>query len=930
MRVVIDGRLAIGKGDDVAVANDRDVVCSDATEDAVDDGNFRTVFKSEDAHALDIVARVAMRNFRMNPLSVDHFVFDAAKGCRRAVRDLRQLPFGIVVYVLDVGRVDAYVEIPRNLLAFVEGIRVGIFVEPIDAVEGVDNAVLFEGRARGDARRVSIRIDEGAFFGVPSRGEGLDEVDREGFAGIDFVVRGDVDVELTVANDVRNTVGDEGIAVLKRDFAVVVATGVNFDRFAEGDESVVRIDDVLIGGHDNRAVKGDGGFNDVEVGRSREEVVVLAQFVDGIRRIKRVTEEIVSLFFLGFHESGVDETVDNLFDRPQRNVVEDEAASFAVVRIGGRFAGREVFANDGRGGAGEGTVLAKDDFDLHDGEAVFLSRIGVDIRLRGISVVLPEVDGRLEIAGNLRAFVDEGEVQIKLFVDEEGSDGTRLIVDRAGNNDRVFPVVDDVGTGGSRNITGQFGLGKEFVSARVYNAAAETFFTGEIGREGRVEAVHMESAVAIRANVTLVIVEIRGGVGIAEIDGGRIGVEPEVPVLPKFSRPIGHIVGAISDKLGIIGRDGRIGGVSGGLADDALSVVIDRVGAASLREEVGVARFVADERARSVGRISAFGVNVGAIFRDIARDNRVVHRDQAAVLDTAARIVRGIARDGDVDHRGDAAVFVVETAADAVFRSDDVADNRRVNQVEPTVVLILVASFAALVIDTAARLSRAVACDDRVADRQPAVMVVDTAAVICLANLIVRRLDDVLGFDGALLNHLLFARGDVAFFADKVAKGRGRDGHIVLTNATVVGVPRAADGRIAVTGSFDADVIRIADVEAVKLEVREEGVGRIAGIEEVSVGVVKLDEEVKVGVSEAGRISLSVRVREIGARADDVDNVSGVGRDKGEEVDVFRRSNDTIGDQIARMEVRARQRRGFFDIVAIVVFFVFQTTGDHC
>ena len=214
MRVVIDGRLAIGKGDDVAVANDRDVVCSDATEDAVDDGNFRAVFKSEDAHALDIVARVAMRNFRMNPLSVDHFVFDAAKGCGRAVRDLRQLPFGIVVYVLDVGRVDAYVEIPRNLLAVVEGIRVGIFVEPIDAVEGVDNAVLFEGRARGDARRVSIRIDEGAFFGVPSRGEGLDEVDREGFAGIDFVVRGDVDIELAAANDVGNTVGDEGIAVL--------------------------------------------------------------------------------------------------------------------------------------------------------------------------------------------------------------------------------------------------------------------------------------------------------------------------------------------------------------------------------------------------------------------------------------------------------------------------------------------------------------------------------------------------------------------------------------------------------------------------------------------------------------------------------------------------------------------------------------------
>ena len=110
--VVVDGGFAIGEGYDVAVADDRDVVRSNATEDAVDDGNFRAVFKGEDAHALDIVARVAMRNFRMNPLAVDHFVLDAAKGRRRAVRDRRQLPFGIVVDVLNVGRVDAYVEIP--------------------------------------------------------------------------------------------------------------------------------------------------------------------------------------------------------------------------------------------------------------------------------------------------------------------------------------------------------------------------------------------------------------------------------------------------------------------------------------------------------------------------------------------------------------------------------------------------------------------------------------------------------------------------------------------------------------------------------------------------------------------------------------------------------------------------------------------------
>ena len=85
---------------------------------------------------------------------------------------------------------------------------------PNVAVESKDDAVPFESRAGRDANSVSFRVDEGVLIGAPGRGESLDKVDREGFARIDFVVRGDVDIELTFANDVRNAVGDEGIAVL--------------------------------------------------------------------------------------------------------------------------------------------------------------------------------------------------------------------------------------------------------------------------------------------------------------------------------------------------------------------------------------------------------------------------------------------------------------------------------------------------------------------------------------------------------------------------------------------------------------------------------------------------------------------------------------------------------------------------------------------
>ena len=132
-------------------------------------------------------------------------------------------------------------------------------------------------------------------------------------------------------------------------------------------------------------------------------------------------------------------------------------------------------------------------------------------------------------------------------------------------------------------------------------------------------------------------------------------------------------------------------------------------------------------------------VDVGAERSVVLCDNRVVRFNNTVVLNTAARITGDVACDRRVNHGDHAAVFVEDAAADSAVFGYDVANNRRVDQVEPTVVHARVVVFAAGVVHAAARFNRAVAGDNRVADRQPPVVVVDAAPVVHLARRLAGR-----------------------------------------------------------------------------------------------------------------------------------------------------------------------------------------------
>ena len=102
MRVVVNGRRTVAERDDVAVAHDRDVVRRDAAEDAVDNRDFRPVFKREDAQALNRVAIVTMGHLGMSPDAVDEFVFDAVDRRDRPVRNVDHLAVRVEIDVLNV------------------------------------------------------------------------------------------------------------------------------------------------------------------------------------------------------------------------------------------------------------------------------------------------------------------------------------------------------------------------------------------------------------------------------------------------------------------------------------------------------------------------------------------------------------------------------------------------------------------------------------------------------------------------------------------------------------------------------------------------------------------------------------------------------------------------------------------------------------
>ena len=179
--------------------------------------------------------------------------------------------------------------------------------------------------------------------------------------------------------------------------------------------------------------------------------------------------------------------------------------------------------------------------------------------------------------------------------------------------------------------------------------------------------------------------------------------------------------------------------------------------------------------------------------------------------------------------------------------------------------LVGVAVLAALVVDAAARLVRFVAGDNRVADRQPSIMVVNAAAVIRLTDLIVGLALDVGRVNRAGLDRLNRCVGFITLFSNEVGKIGRRNRHEILANATVLGIARASDRRIAISGAFHANVVGFADVEPVDLEVFEEGIVRIDRAEKVARLVIDLNEQIKIGVVETLRTSVGVGVGEVRA-----------------------------------------------------------------
>ena len=227
-------------------------------------------------------------------------------------------------------------------------------------------------------------------------------------------------------------------------------------------------------------------------------------------------------------------------------------------------------------------------------------------------------------------------------------------------------------------------------------------------------------------------------------------------------------------------------------------------------EKTLVARLVADQRTVRARALTGFRIDVGSVLRVVLCDDRVVETRATGVFETAAGITGDIAGDRNVDQSRDAAVLVKKTAADSVFFRNRIANDRRVDNVQPTVVLSAIRIFAALVINTAAGLVRRVARDNRVSDRQPTEVVINTAAVVRLSNLPVRFALFFRGVCGCGENLSSLRVRFITRFADEAREiGRG-DGNVILTDRAVIRISVA--GRIAESGSFNAQVVRVANV----------------------------------------------------------------------------------------------------------------------
>ena len=559
LRVSVHGGLSVAEGNDGAVLNDRDVVGGDASEDAVDDRDFRAVFELKDAEVLNVVARVACDGRNVRPDAVDERNVDAVDHAVRSVRDRRLFSVRINIDVDHVGHGNAYRVRPLDRFSVGRGVRVRIRVEPVDAVVDVFDAVARNLRSDRNALVGAFGVDEFPVCRVPNRGIGDFLIEGELFARIDLIFCRGVDEELSVLNEVCNAVRFEDVSVLERDFAVIEATGVDFDRFAERNQTVVRIDDVDVRGDDDRIVNGDRGLDDVEVGSRREEVVVFAEFFDVVCRVDLISEDEVALFVLLGEIAVRDQALHEVFNRAERNVFEEHIALDAVVFKCLDFAGGEIRAGNGRGTARHSAGSAEIDGNLHDRQTRVFRRARHHDVLRGVRIVLPEIYGRLEVRIDALAFVNEGEVQIERLVDEERRDGTRLIVDGARHDNGAFPRVDDVGAGGRRNVSGEFRLIEKFERAGVDGRSADTRLTGEVGVVSRFIAANTESIVIRRGDVRVRIVKGRRSVRSTQIDGRRIALESEIPELPEFRRPVGEIIFAESDELRVDGNDVRAG-----------------------------------------------------------------------------------------------------------------------------------------------------------------------------------------------------------------------------------------------------------------------------------------------------------------------------------------------------------------------------------
>ena len=935
---VVNRAFAVGERNGRPVQNDGDVVRGDATENAVDDGDFGSVGEEEVADRLHRVAIVSrLRDVRPN--AVDHFDRDAVDFALRSVRNGDRFIVRVEVNVFgvndrndrfaiqrrfdDVGRGEGVIGARPSARGFVP-LRVDVF----DAADRKGRLV-----AVGQRDDVPFGVDVSALLGVPNERFGDRFGKRERFARVNAVVGRIVDVELAVLDRIGNAARFEGRAFRQGDFAIVEAARVNFDRFAQRNLAVVSVDDVFGRRNDDRVVDRNRRLDDVEIGRGQVEVVRFGVFVERGAGVELVPEDVVSLFVLRFERAVGDETLDNLFDRTERDVRQRDKAVRAVVfdRLDG--AGRKVRQRDRRD---RGTVAARHrnavgevDFDVHQREFVVSElRIGEHLLFRrGLRIVLPHIDRRFEGLLNRGALVDERQVQEEVFVDEERRDGTGLVVFGAGNHDGAFPVVDDVGTGGARDEFRQVGRTENFVSAGVDGSAFKARLPGEVGLVifGEEVTVLVPTVVTVR-NALAEVEVVRQVVGISAVDGGRVALQTEVPRLPEFARPIGDVVTAIADELRIVSRNRRGNAAAARRPDKRRAADVRRARPVFIRGVVRVAGFVADNGVRGARRFPRLRVNVGAVGRFVFRDDRVVKVDDAGVLNTAAGVVRRVPGDRNVNQRRDGARFVVETAADRVFFRNDIADDRRVDEVEPTVVLVLIFVFAAGVVDTAARFQGAVPGDHAVADREPTVVVVDTAAVVRLAVFTVGFGLFLSGVERAVVNGVALRDGGVALFADEIGERSGGDGNVILPDRAVVRV--TVRRRIAEAGRRNANVIRVARGQTVRFEVREEGVGRVAGIKEVPGVVVKFDDEVEVRVTEARGVTGGVGAIVIGAGTDDVDHIRRIGRDEREHIGVACAFDQTVGDEVSAADVRFAQSGGVRALVGIIVGFVTETGGD--